>query len=221
MALLNVDCDGLASVQLAQFLFKLGLQFIGVVKTATKGSPKNTLQAAQFNNRGDHIAYYHEGDGTMDDLCLLAMSWVDRKQRSFISSTSNLHQALPIVQCHLCQVNKTPNAPLELVNLEIPQTNMWALYYNHCSMIERHNQMRQDDLGIERKFVTKSWHMRVSMLLFSTCVVDACLLHKACTGTENLPNAFFWKLATELINQMSTRSGQVPGSCCCRNEVST
>ena len=44
------------------------------------------------------------------------------------------------------------------------------------------------------------------------CIVDVCLLHKACTGTEDPPNAFFWKLATELIDQTSTQSGQVPGS---------
>ena len=88
-----------ASVQSAQFLCKLGLRFIRVVKTATKGFPENKLQAAQFNNCGDHFAYYDEGNQIVDDLCLLAMLWVDHEQRSFISSTSNLCQAPPIARC--------------------------------------------------------------------------------------------------------------------------
>ena len=84
-----------ASVQWAQSLFKIGLWFIGMVKTATKGFPKNKLQPAEFNNQGNHVACHHEGNGTVDDPCLLAMLWVDREQRSFISSMSNLHQAPP------------------------------------------------------------------------------------------------------------------------------
>ena len=77
-------------------------------------------------------------------------------------------------------------------------------------MIDHHNWIQQDDHCIERKFVTREWHHRVNMMLFGMCVVDAHLLHKECTGCDEPPNTFFWKLAAEIIDQTTTRSRQVP-----------
>ena len=80
-------------------------------------------------------------------------------------------KTLFIMWCQLCQVDETPNAPPELADLEIPQPGISALCCNHSSLIDRHNQTSQDDLGIEQKFVTKLWHMQVNMSLFGVCVV--------------------------------------------------
>ena len=47
------------------------------------------------------------------------------------------------------------------------------------------------------------------MTLFGMCVVDVYLLHKECSGCDEPPNTFFWKLAAELIDQTTTRSHQL------------
>ena len=107
-------------------------------------------------------------------------------------STSASHFCSPVVSsCGLC-------------------VTVSALHCENCSMINRHNRIRQDDLCIEQKFVTREWHCRVNMMLFGMCVVDAHLLHKECTGCDEPPNTFFWKLAAEIIDQTTTRSRQVP-----------
>ena len=71
---------------------------------------------------------------------------------------------------------------------------------DNCSMIDRHNRIRQDDLGIERKYGTHSWSTRVNMSLFAMCVVDAYLLYKATTESTEPPSVFFWKLATAMMD---------------------
>jgi hypothetical protein len=45
-----------ASFGAAQELFARGLRFIGVVKTATRGFPKNFLSSVELANRGDFLA---------------------------------------------------------------------------------------------------------------------------------------------------------------------
>mgnify|MGYP000050061060 CR=1 FL=1 len=107
-------------------------------------------------------------------------------------------------------MDKTPNAAPEHVDLEIDQPNCSSMYYDYCGMIDRHNRYRQDDLMIERKYGTHDWSMRVNHSLFAMCVVDAYLLRKACTGSTEPPNAFFWKLATEMIDQPVTRGDNTP-----------
>ena len=65
--------------------------------------------------------------------------------------------------------------------------------------------MRQDELRIERKFGTHDWSQRVNLSLFSMCVIDAYLLYKSASCVNITPNGFFWRLATEMIDQPTTR----------------
>ena len=90
------------------------------------------LQSAQFNNCGGHKALYHHGDGTTDDPSMLAVAWVDHKRHYFVSTTSNLQAAPPIHHHRLHQVDKTPNAAPQHVDLTIPQTNVSALHHKNC-----------------------------------------------------------------------------------------
>ncbi len=49
-----------ASVGAAKELFRNGLKFIGVVKTATKGFPKTFLSSVELQSRGDYVALISE-----------------------------------------------------------------------------------------------------------------------------------------------------------------
>ena len=131
-----------ASVQAARYMHKLGLRFIGVVKTATRGYPMQPLQNTQFNGRGQWKGLFHEGNGTADDPDLMAFTWVDRKRRCFISNTSNLRPAPPIERRCLRQLDQTENASPEHVDLLIRQPNCSALHHDNCAMIDRHNRIR-------------------------------------------------------------------------------
>jgi len=71
-----------ASVTTAQQLLAMGLRFIGVVKTATRGYPMGTLSKLPLEDRGEHAAYAHKtADGVVDRMAVL---WVDRERRYFI-----------------------------------------------------------------------------------------------------------------------------------------
>ena len=78
-----------ASVETARELYKLGLKFIGVVKTATRSYPWKHLNAIQLHERGDRHGMHHQA--TEEGLpSLLAFTLLDRTRRYFIASCSNL-----------------------------------------------------------------------------------------------------------------------------------
>ena len=88
-----------ASVQTAQEMKRVGLRFIGVVKTATKKFPMHQLQSCQLNKRGDHksLHFGRTTENTMGMVCdMMAFTWVDRDRRNFIATCSNLRPAEPI-----------------------------------------------------------------------------------------------------------------------------
>jgi hypothetical protein len=196
-----------ASVQTARELYKIGLRFIGCVKTATKGFPMKHLGGIQFPpGRGHHYGMYHKStDPILPDL--LAFTWCDRDRRCFISTCSHLRPAAPIERSRMRQVApvETDEAP-ELQALSIPLPACAKLYYDNCGRIDQHNRKRQDDLELERKIGTHDWSKRVCFSVEAMLVVDAYLLYIGCTQPgldakhRETFDEFIHKLADEMID---------------------
>ena len=140
---------------------------------------------------------------------LMAFVWIDRDRRYFISTASSLNQGPPCIRKRWRQVDKTPNAPPDLVEVVVAQPEACSVYYSACGKIDQHNRYRQAALALERKLRTNVWWRRVNMSLFSMCIVDAYLLARGCQGLDAYgPSAnFFAKLAEDLIeNRIDQRN---------------
>jgi hypothetical protein len=82
------------SVGLAKELFRNGLRFIGVVKTATREYyPKPFLTSVKLQNRGDFVAL--RSNATENSPELGAMVWMDREGRYFISTAGSFEWGTP------------------------------------------------------------------------------------------------------------------------------
>jgi hypothetical protein len=192
-----------ASVGTLKELKRIGLRFIGVVKTATKQFPQAYLSNLEMRVRGERrgvIARDENGTPSM-----LAFCWMDRDRRYFISSASSLQPGRAYSRHRWRQVSNELNAAPERVELEIPQPQAAEIYYNACGMIDRHNRCRQDDLMLERKLGTMDWSMRVNTSLLGMCIVDAWYAYSQCTktgeaNTEEKQKDFYSFLAEELID---------------------
>jgi hypothetical protein len=75
-----------ASVGAAKELYRNGLQFIGVVKTATKGFPKNNLTNVELHQRGDFLALASDPTSNKEPR-MAAFVWMDRERRYFIATS--------------------------------------------------------------------------------------------------------------------------------------
>jgi hypothetical protein len=195
-----------ASVGACEEMQRIGLRFIGVVKTATRQFPMAYLSSLELVQRGDRHGLTTPGpDGTPK---MLAFVWMDRNRRYFIANTSSLLEGAPYSRIRWRQVDTTINADAERVELTIPQPLACETYYDTCAQIDRHNRMRQDDLMLERKLGTMDWSLRVNLSLFGMCVVDAWLMYSKCTETEEKQREFYELLAEEMIDNTHDLRGR-------------
>uniref|UniRef100_A0A7S1V4R2 PiggyBac transposable element-derived protein domain-containing protein n=1 Tax=Grammatophora oceanica TaxID=210454 RepID=A0A7S1V4R2_9STRA len=134
-----------ASVSTAQEMKRLGLRFVGVVKTATKKYPMSYLGSVELQQRDDrHALTTVDSDGTR----LLAFVWMDRDRRYFISSASSMEPGSDNVRQRWRQIDNTPNAEPERVELRIPQPKGCEIYCNTCGKLDQHNRSRQSTLRL-------------------------------------------------------------------------
>jgi len=192
-----------ASVAAAQQLLGMGLRFIGVVKTATRGFPMGSLSAIPLEARGQHVSYSHStADGAPD---LMAVVWVDLKCRYFIASTSSTLEETPNNRLRWRQGDVTASR----VALTVPQPLVAETYFGCCAQIDQHNRCRQDDLRLEQKLVTQDWSMRFNLFLLGICVVDAWLLYSGARGGGGhlTQSDFYEDLAEQLIDNTFETAG--------------
>jgi len=199
-----------ASVTAAQQLLGMGLRFIGVIKTATRGIPMSSLSTIPLEARGQHVSYTHAtADGVPD---LMAVVWVDRERCYFIASTSSTLAGTPYNRLRWRQGDVTASR----VALTVAQPVVAETYYGCCAQIDRHNRCRRDELRLENKLVTHDWSMRVNLSLLGMCVVDAWLLYSGARGgrAHLTQNDFYEDLAEQLIDNtfetVGTRARPAP-----------
>jgi Transposase IS4 len=195
-----------ASVQSARELYRMGLRFIGTVKTATKHFPMHWLARVVLpGGKGDHRALLAKDVDT--GLSLLAFVWADRDRRYFISTCLSTAPGKVIKRRRWRQRDTTPNAEPDLEEIQIAQTQCGQVYYEGCGKIDQHNRLRQDSLNLEKKVQTMDWSSRANHSILAMTVVDAFYLAQGCQGSYQGGFRFFLEdLITGLIdNKMDQR----------------
>eukprot|EP00171_Calliarthron_tuberculosum_P023537 IDg23537t1 len=186
-----------SSVQTAQCLYSVGMRYIGVVKSATRGFPMQQLSGRPMNDRGTWYSMICESDNP-EQCKMMAVLWVDRERRYFIATTDTTHAGSTIYRERWRRVgNVSMKITTETAIPKVAET-----YYSVCSQVDRHNRCRQDDLKLEKKFQVKEWSLRVNSSLLAICIVDAWLLYKGIRGSRDCmnPNDFYHTLAEQLID---------------------
>ena len=87
----------------------------------------------------------------------MALVWVDRDRRYFISTASSLKEGKPYSR----QRWRQPDLDLERIDtpnnqdvirqeLTVPQPEVCEIYYDTCGVINQHTRYRQDTLQLEK-----------------------------------------------------------------------
>ena len=123
-----------ASISTAMELMRLGMRFIGLVKTASKQFPMAYLQALEFDKRGEWKGLRNA------TTSMYAFVWVDRNRRYFITNSSSLSDRTPytIFRKHQVAPIESQEPPVQVkVTINQPKAGM---YYNTCDNIDHHNR---------------------------------------------------------------------------------
>lgn len=128
---------------------------------------------------------------------MMALLWVDRERRYFISTTWNHADGTPYERIRWRQ----NGLAAERVVLTVRQPQDAETYYSSCAAIDKHNRCRQDDLRLERKLVSQDWSKRVGISILGIVIVDSWLLYTDARGGEGRTKRKFYEAsASQLID---------------------
>jgi hypothetical protein len=191
-----------ASVEAALKMKEAGLYFIGNVKQCSRRFPMEVLGNTTLPKRGCRSVLASINDDT-GETELVAIAWVDRNRRFFITTTCGLGEGEMIQRKRLRQLDKSGRAPPDKVIIEVAQPMAIAKYYKGAGTIDRHNRLRADELRLDRNLGTKHWDKRFNLGVLGIICVDAYLFFQQVVSANNRTTScleFFGRLADELID---------------------
>lgn len=156
-----------ASVRAAVALHNVGLGFIGLVKTATKGFPTKALRQGTLSDGGS-VSYRSK----VADCELLGVAWQNIKRKTFVSTVASARPCKIFTRKRLRQ---NENGDYVLKTTDISQPECINRYFASSNKVDVHNQLRAS-INLESK---RTWRpkLRQFATILSMCVVDAYLAY--------------------------------------------
>ena len=174
---------------------RLGMRFIGVVKTTSKQFPMAYLHVLEFYKRGEWKGLRKA------TTSMYVFVWVDCNRRCFITKTSSLSHGTPYTR-----VRKRRVAPIESqeppvqVEFAINQPKAAEMYYHTCVKINHHNRRCHDTLRLEREVDNNDWSKRVNQSILGMILVNTFLCYNQLVDESEKEGDFYLRLAKELID---------------------
>ena len=131
-----------------------------------------------------HKGLYTGMSTVYNNKAVMAYVWADRVQKYFVSTCASMRQGNPTTRyCWRGFENgKDKDRTAKVVRLEIPMPEATEWYFDLSSKIDEHNRTRET-CGMDKRFKTQDWLVRVNFSLMSMTFTNAYLLYKASKGT--------------------------------------
>ncbi len=129
---------------------KLGLHFVGVIKTAHKGYPLEMCRWALVNeDRGKYVVFKQ-----VDLENVWAIGWSDIHFKIFICTqgVSSLGEAAD---------KKRQRADGRNYKIQVDRPRAIEDYQKNMGYVDKHNRFRQNILGLAKLWRTKKWQVRL------------------------------------------------------------
>ncbi|XP_045778132.1 uncharacterized protein LOC123876048 [Maniola jurtina] len=138
-----------ASVKTAVELSKVGLYFIGLVKTAHSFYPSSEMATRCPSHKGASVVSTAE----KDSVHLIACAWRDKKIHTFVSTCGT---TLPGQPSRKRRWDDDGNQFFR----EVDRPKLVEQYFDGAGAIDIHNHIRQDGLALEKAWGTHKWKHR-------------------------------------------------------------
>ena len=147
-----------------------GLYFMGIVKTAHRGYPKEAMKewvASQPERRTLKVCR----SSTPNDRSMHALCWQEKKPKMLISNSgtgppSTRLRYKRVIVNGVCMETRR-------VELRVERPRMIELFYERFSSVDVHNHYRQGSLRIDKEWTTRKRAHRVFASIFGMIVTDA------------------------------------------------
>ena len=174
-----------SSLKTVKALRSIGVHFLGNVKTAHAGYPKNILNANAKNlARGDHCIYSTkilvcDSNGTAVVPAaheeVIVVGWKCGATKTMMTVIASAGTTVPAttpasVECQDIFGNASKVTYL--------RPSLIETYQQAAGRIDLHNRLRQGTLDLEHSWITQKWYFRITTTLLGMSTVDTYLALK-------------------------------------------
>lgn len=127
----------------------------------------------------------------------MALLWMDRKRRYFISSR-RVKSLIEVIE--RTRWRREGDVTTK-VQFQIPLPKVAEKYYKTRGQIDRHNKNRQDSWNLEKKLYVKEMSICLNIILLFLCIADVWLVNKHPMGPSSTINQalLYERLSEKLI----------------------
>ena len=170
---LIVGDSAFASVEAAVAIHSKGLEFTGLVKTASRKFPKKFLSEIVLPAKGDHAVCIANPNASTR---LLAVAWNGGKKRKLLVSTCGVTKSSSQPAVRVKYRDQGDGTSAEVIR-ETPWPEVVANYFRVACASDVNNHYRQGSLAMEETWGTKTWWHRIMATVLGTIEVDAYLAY--------------------------------------------
>ena len=174
---------------------KLGLHFVGVIKTAHKEYPIEQCRWCLVGEeRGKYVVFK-----AVEAINVWAVGWSDIHFKTYICTQGESILGAPAGK-------KRQRADGRNYQIEVPRPRVVEDYQKNMGYVDRHNRYRQNILGLAKLWRTKKWQVRVILEVFGMALVDSFLLaRKFVPRWQNADDTdgVFWRFVVALLPQIA------------------
>lgn len=188
-----------SSVRLAEEMASRGHAYCGALKTSSKYFPKQQLEDTMkdFPSGSSLVMKCITPKG--HDLRAIGYKYNNRKVLLFVS-TANAGSTAP-GDPYIARFNDSHG---NVSQRPVERLDMISKYFGHSNAIDTHNQSRQGNLKLEKRWVTQDCWFRLNTTLIGMSVTDCWLAYKHGTKSNVTVVEFTDRLAADLVrNKMS------------------
>lgn len=166
---------GFASVNTCIALAEHGCTLTGVVKQAHSLFPMHALHKALHEQPRGYSVAYRGVTEIKDDkfLEMIALGWHDKTDKTFITTCGSTEEGDPRVVKRILQA---ADGSYSHVEYKVPRVRFVGDYFGGSNAIDVHNH-RRACLGVEFKWRTYKWKLRIFGAYIGMCMTDAYLAY--------------------------------------------
>ena len=147
---------------------KLGMFFVGNVKTAHRKFPKTVLQSeCKDVTRGDSVVK----EAVIDGVKVFGVGWKCGKHSTVMTIVSTCGTNLPGSDSTCAQQDRWGNN----TSVTFPRPDVVELYQTAAPAVDLHNRIRQGTIALEKRWVTQRWDLRIVTTIFGIVLTDSYL----------------------------------------------
>eukprot|EP00960_Hanusia_phi_P063826 765588-Hanusia_phi.AAC.2 len=200
-----------ASLSTAKTLFSRKTFFTGLVKQCSSGFPKRYLNEEAWDimdHRGKTQTVSLKMDIDGMNFMIYGHAWnepgrVNVPRKILISTWNTTEEASPHEKKRVRINGETRRT--EHYTFNVPRTKMIKSYFTSASIIDVHNHLRQDSLGLENAIGTQNWRFRMMCTILGFIEVDAFKIYAECNRLKRAPihRQFTETLSEDLVGMIS------------------